>query len=403
MALNNTLSRLKVMMGIVHGRRAFTGPIQVNINVTNRCNIRCIHCYFYSPYLKKPNMLELRRARMQNLPLPDLNYLKNIQKREADPEKTLAIIKSLAGMGTHRFQLGGYGEPFVHSRMMDFIEAAKEKNGYCVINTNGTLITKEKMDRLIDLGADNLRITTMAGTAHSFVVTHPGCKESVFEKMSENLIYLSEQKKKLEKSSPGVTLVCVIVGSNCDSLFDFARFAGKISASGVVFHVFDDVEDPEFAALIPTVDQTETARMQLAEARTYLDSQGIKHNIDNALRVFNRKLDTRDLYRIIPCYLGWLAVRIDLDGSVYPCCRCYESMGNAYEQDIRDIWHSNKYNKWRDTAFKINQSKTTVEYCACQACVHHNLNTRVFKIFHPIKGRSSRLMRLYPVSCDETD
>jgi len=394
---------LKVIMGILQGSRVFTGPLQVNFNITNRCNIRCIHCYFYSPHLEKPNMLELRKARLLNQPQPDLKYLKDQQKREANPERILTVIKDLAAMGTQRFQFGGNGEPFFHDYLMDFLEAAKNEKGYCVINTNGTLLSKQKIDRLIDLEVDNLRITTMAGTAHSFVSTHPGCSESVFEKMSENLLYLAEQKKNLKKSYPKITLVCVIIGPNSDSLLEFAKFAIKIKASSVVFHLFNDVEDPDFAVLIPTPDQAKTARKQLNESRILLDSLGIKHNINNALRVFHQKLDTRDLYRVIPCYLGWLVIRIDLDGNVYPCCRCYEALGNANDQNIMDIWNSEAYREWRKTAYKINQKKTSIENCACHTCVHHNLNTRIFKIFHPFKSRSSNLKKLYPASCEESN
>ena len=403
MRFHQVISGLKVARGITHGRRAFTGPVQVNFNITNRCNIRCVHCYFYSPHIVKPNMIELRKSRLLNQAEPDLQYLRDLQKLEADREKTLSIIERLGSMGTYRFQFGGNGEPFSHSHIMDFLAAAKDQGGFCVVNTNGTLLSPTKIDRLIGLEVDHLRITTMAGKADSYVMTHPGCKESVFEKITENLLYLAERKRCLKKKKPKITMVCVIIGPNSDKLYEFAQFAGKVKAESVVFHLFNDVDDPQFAALIPNMKQTETAKKQLAESKRYLDMSGINHNISNALRVFHRQLETGGLYQIIPCYLGWLAVRLDLDGSVYPCCRCYGSLGNAYEQDFMEIWNSDLYSQWRETAYKINLNQRPLNGCACNTCVHHNLNTRVFRLFHPIKGRSLEFKKLCPVTCGQTD
>jgi MoaA/NifB/PqqE/SkfB family radical SAM enzyme len=114
----NGFPLIKVGTGILHGSRAHTGPVQVNFNVTNRCNIRCIHCYFYSPYIEKPNMFELRKARLKGLPLPERAYLKGLQKLEANPQRTLEAIDKLTAMGTRRFQFGGNGEPFFHSHAL---------------------------------------------------------------------------------------------------------------------------------------------------------------------------------------------------------------------------------------------------------------------------------------------
>lgn len=403
MQWKNGVHLMKVGRGILHGSRAYTGPVQVNFNVTNRCNLRCLHCYFYSPCIERPNMLSVRQTRLKGLSLPEKTYLKNLQKLEANPQRILEAIDKLTAMGTRRFQFGGNGEPFFHSHALDFMRYATRGEGYCTVNTNGTLLDRPIMDELITMGVGKLRITTMAGTAKTFVRTHPGCRESMFETLRNNLIYLS-QKKKLERCiRPEVTLVCVIVAQNCDGLLDFAKFAGEIQADEVVYALFDDVGDPGFAPLVPTAEEAACARKQLDESRIYLDSKRIKHNVSNALRVFRKKLNTQELYLNIPCYLGWLALRIDLDGSVYPCCRSYDSLGNIYEQDFDYIWNSKAYGHWRKTAKAINKRKTPVANCACNACVHHNLNTRVYKFFHPVKGRSSRLTKLFQANEDEIE
>ena len=62
MSFRQILSQAKAVIGITHGSRAFGGPVQVDLNLTNRCNVRCVHCFLYSPHIDRPNMPELRRA-----------------------------------------------------------------------------------------------------------------------------------------------------------------------------------------------------------------------------------------------------------------------------------------------------------------------------------------------------
>jgi len=69
------LSRLRALLGIAHGSRALGPPLQVSLNLTNRCNVRCVHCYYYSPHAVRPNLPDIwygeayRRFRHQALAL----------------------------------------------------------------------------------------------------------------------------------------------------------------------------------------------------------------------------------------------------------------------------------------------------------------------------------------------
>jgi MoaA/NifB/PqqE/SkfB family radical SAM enzyme len=38
-------------MGLIDGREAKTDPFFVDIDITNRCNIRCVGCQYHSPYI----------------------------------------------------------------------------------------------------------------------------------------------------------------------------------------------------------------------------------------------------------------------------------------------------------------------------------------------------------------
>jgi MoaA/NifB/PqqE/SkfB family radical SAM enzyme len=121
MDLRQQFSRARAVLGILHGSRAFGGPIQANLGLTNRCNIRCIHCYYYSPFHDTPSLTRLRKAgRMGDNP-PDKKEMKSLLRVEADSERVKTLISQLLRMGTRIFQLGGNGEPFFYKNVMEII------------------------------------------------------------------------------------------------------------------------------------------------------------------------------------------------------------------------------------------------------------------------------------------
>ena len=77
-------------------------------------------------------------------------------------------------------------------------------------------------------------------------------------------------------------------------------------------------------------------------------------------------------------------------GLAYPCHRCYEPIGNAYEQKFGDIWRGAAYRRFRREARAINRRGTPVAGCACDSCCHYMMNLRVYQSLHPLKSRSAR-------------
>lgn len=388
-------------MGIMHGSSALSGPYQATLGLTNRCNLRCIHCYFYSPYIERPNMLEVRRARQMKAELPNDEYLKSLQRLDADSDRTDALIDELLRMGTRHFQFSGFGEPFLHKKALEFMGRVKHAGSTSLVNTNGTLLDHETIDELIKMEFDELRITTMAGTREMYVRTHHGATNRTFDNLMNNLLYLAERKTALGMRHPKVSLVYIVVADNYDGLFDFAKLAGLVRAYFVLFRPVDDIEDEGLSKLVPTKDEADSVRVQLAEVKAYLESKKIVHNIDRFLKVFREQLDTTDLYNIIPCYYGWLSTMIEADGKVYPCCRCYNPLGDVYEKEFHEIWYGNAYRSFRKQALNINRRKVSVKNCDCKSCVNHSANLRVYQLLHPIKGRSKRLENLFPAFSEE--
>lgn len=90
-------------------------------NVTQRCNLKCVHCYAHSK---------------------DIDY-----KNELTTEEGKALIDNLADFGSPVILFSG-GEPLMRKDLLELISYAKSKGRRAVISTNGTLITEEMAKKL---------------------------------------------------------------------------------------------------------------------------------------------------------------------------------------------------------------------------------------------------------------
>jgi MoaA/NifB/PqqE/SkfB family radical SAM enzyme len=387
------MTQAKALAGIAHGSRALGGPYEASLWLTNRCNLQCIHCYFYSPLLPEPNYFDVRAARDDKIPTPSREELAARRTLNADSSATAALIDDCVSMGTCSFHFAGSGEPLMHPDALEFMARCKRAGRSCAMNTNGTLLDAQKVDALVRMGFDELRITTMAGTDEVYARTHPGSRPGTFGRVKESLLALAERKAAARTSRPFVNVVFVVVQHNCEGLADFVRMAAEVKADGVIVQPVDDINDPCMAPLVPTEAQAAAVREQVPEMARFLEERGIRHNLGRFSMVFHSRLDTRALYQTIPCYMGWLAVQVHPDGDVHGCCRCYRRLGNVRETPMPVLWHSPAYDEFRRAARQINRRGTPVEGCGCYDCANTGPNLRVFRMLHPGSRRLRALGR----------
>jgi len=105
-------------------------------NCTQRCNLKCVHCYAQSE---------------------DRNY-----PGEMSTEEGKAMIDDLAAYGSPVLLFSG-GEPTIRKDLLELMHYAKSKGMRVVISTNGTLITKEKARELKQVGLSYVGISIDGG------------------------------------------------------------------------------------------------------------------------------------------------------------------------------------------------------------------------------------------------
>jgi MoaA/NifB/PqqE/SkfB family radical SAM enzyme len=392
MILTRFFTQAKALMGIISGSMAFGGPLRTTIHLTNRCNLRCIPCFYHSPYLEKPNTTEVRRARYENIEIPEKDYC-NFMNLEADYEKTKNLIDELISFGSYRFQFSGHGEVFLYKNFIDLSERIIYAGREVFCFTNGTLMDKSIIDRLIEIKFNELWISVLAGTEEMYDLIHPGVKPGTFSVLRDNLLYLYEKKKSLKRVYPKITLIYVVMKENYKGLMDFARFAASVKADKVLYNPVDEVNDKNLSRLKLNEEEIKYVREEMDHVMDYLDREEIKHNIKYFLSVFSGHLDTEKYYNNIPCYYGWLSNITDVAGNVYPCCRCYTPLGNIYEKTFKEIWNDKPYREFRNKTLNLRIKKDFPESCDCNSCVNYSVNARVYRILNPFKeiGLSHKL------------
>ncbi len=330
-----------VIAGIVDGRRAFTGPEHVVIDLTNRCNMRCIACWTYSPLLK------------ERLAAPEW------QNQELDFEVVKRLIDDLATIGTRRIRFTGGGEPFLHSKIIDLIEYAKNRGLICAVTTNGTLLSKDLVKKIVKIGLDDLAVSLWAGDDETYARLHPNASKEIFSRIRESLLFLAS----IKNHRPRLLLCNVICNLNYMGFRKMVKFAADVKADAVYFTHVDIIDGGTDGLLLANEDmnliQTELAGVKELAKENDIELENIDE-FEERLYGPNSKNGEYDRGRIgrMPCYIGWLFARILANGDVAPCCRAvHKPMGNITNSDFKEIWFSTTYDEFRSMAKEMNMKK----------------------------------------------
>lgn len=104
-------------------------PDQVDLDISNRCNLSCITCFH-----------SLERFR----PFPDMTM------------ETFRTILDQAEGKSSTITFGNHGEPFIHKHILAMIKEVKERGFFLNIINNGTLLTADKAQAVIDAQVDRI-------------------------------------------------------------------------------------------------------------------------------------------------------------------------------------------------------------------------------------------------------
>jgi MoaA/NifB/PqqE/SkfB family radical SAM enzyme len=114
-----------------HGRLTAPFPSQILADITEVCNLGCVHC-----------------------PHPDFKKSEHYAARYLDPDLNAKMVDEVRDHGqglTQYIRYASNGEPLVHPQGYDMIEyAAKNSGVYVTLTTNGTIMNERRTHRLLE-------------------------------------------------------------------------------------------------------------------------------------------------------------------------------------------------------------------------------------------------------------
>lgn len=298
-------------------------PLYVKIKLTWRCNLRCQMC----------------------------NYWRQERRNALSPELLRATVDELAVLGCGKIHLSG-GEPLLREDLCELIEYMAAKGMRVNLTTNGTLLTREKAERLAASGVKSISVSIDSPEAriHDRIRAKGAWKRTI--KGLRNLRRAIGKARVKTK----IRLNTVVSRTNYESLTALPELAHEMGAN---FLTLIPVDDPEGELLLnkgrirdynkriaPVIASGALEYGLLDSEREAYPFGTEKAEIEQSKRGWY----ALGLYDEQPCYAPWTHALITPSARVYACCMTRgmpKPLGNLLEASFADIWQGEIYRAFR--------------------------------------------------------
>jgi len=178
-------------------------PLNVDLEVTNACNLRCPHC-----------------ARTQN------NWGKG-EVGFVDKEVVRKVIREIADKGGYCMKFSLRGEPLLHPEIVTFLKWAKDANllDY-YFNTNGMLLSQKMAREFVEMEIPRISISVGGWNEKTFELCQAGAKMEV---VRENIRYLKEYRDKKGSEYPIIRVQAVTLEELTKHMEEFKKLWTPLS------------------------------------------------------------------------------------------------------------------------------------------------------------------------------
>ncbi|MCL2762688.1 MAG: radical SAM protein [Treponema sp.] len=306
---------------------------QFQIELTSRCNERCVHCY-----------------------IPHENRIDDI-----DPMLYYNILDQCREMGVLSLTLSG-GEPMLHPNFAEFLRKAKEYDFSINVLSNLTLLNDEilmemKANRLSSV---QVSLYSMNSEIHDSITQLPGS----FVKTRDAILKLIENEIPLQISCPAMK-------QNKKCYVDVAKWAEEHKVRAVTDYIMMGRYDH-------TTDNLDS-RLSLEEVGDII-SEIIENDPDYKERLVEAdfgEVEKEDISEDLLCGVCISAICMVANGNIYPCAGWQNYVcGNVTEQPLREIWEkSPKVQYLRSLRKKdLPECIDCVDRHFCAVCMVRNAN-----------------------------
>jgi radical SAM protein with 4Fe4S-binding SPASM domain len=295
-------------------------PLSVQLDLTYRCNERCIHCY-----LDHDDHGEMTTAEIKDL------------------------LDQMADAGVFYLTISG-GEILMRRDFFEILEHARLRT-FCVkLKTNGVLIRQKEAERLRALGVETVQIS---------IYSHRPEVHDAITKMPGSFRQSIEAVRFLRMQGLFVILANVIMVQNAGDYKSVRALAAELGAKCIIDPTITPMMDGDRSILQLNVDH--------AALQEVFRNEDLVGNVEEFCAP-PQSVD-EDRLDMLPCSAGHTACYVSPYGDVYPCVQFPLPSGNVRRTKFVDIWRGSPQ-------LKEVRSITLRDMPTCSKCTHGASCTR---------------------------
>lgn len=297
-------------------------PRAATINVTGRCNSKCITC----------------------------RQWKNDKEYELTTIELVNILKELKKLGFLSIGFGG-GEPLLRADLETIIKSAVNLGfGRIAVTSNGLLMTEDRAQCLIESGMTDIGISIEGlRQVHDYCRGVPGG----YEKSMNALNHLVELRNS-RYPRLGISMATILMEPNLDYIIDLVEMC-KMMNIGFSMQLLDTstyfFESGQNMDELAVKDHDKLNRLIDSLHRFKKKCPGIIINTHSSLD-YAKAYYKDPIQKHIPCFLGYINLYINPQGDIFPGCYVLGSTGNIRNGRLTDILNSQKYKIQRRRMFE---------------------------------------------------
>ena len=295
-------------------------PLSVQLDLTYRCNERCIHC-----------------------------YLDHDDHGEMTTSEIKDLLDQMADAGVFYLTISG-GEILMRRDFFEILEYARLRT-FCVkLKTNGVLIREKEAERLRELGVETVQISIYSHRpeVHDAITKMPGS----FRQSIEAVRFLRQQ-------GLFVILANVLMVQNSSDYQRVRALAAELGAKCIIDPTITPMMDGDRSILKLNVDK--------AALQEVFRNEDLVGNVEEFCAP-PRSVD-EDALDMLPCSAGHTACYVSPYGDVYPCVQFPLPSGNLRRTKFVEIWRDSPQ-------LKEVRSITLRDMPTCSKCTHGSTCTR---------------------------
>ena len=307
---------------------------RAHIELTNLCNLKCIHCYLN----------------------PD-NKKNTISK-----ELMISVLDQLSKMGTLEVIFTG-GEVLLYKDLIPILEYAQKKDFSIILLTNGSLFNEKIIKKLKDLNIAFIQVSlySMDSNIHDSITGIDGS----WTKTRKNIQRLIDNNIRVE-------IACPILKENADSFTQVLDYYNNIGVS--VSNDLKIMAGEDFSK------NSISHRVEVSQIKKIINQKS-QHELQpqNSINSY-RDCNPNDSI----CGMGNSLICISYDGNFYPCPGFRLTLGNT-NNPLDEIWNNspniNFLRKISYASFSTCLNCEDVNYCTiCPAKFYNESEGNLFKI-----------------------